>query len=521
MSRTARYFKSLGSNYLLLFAGTLYTLASVPIALRYLGTEEFGVWIATCQIAGFLLMIDLGTSSAGIRLLIDHKDTPNSGPYGSLIKATVAVQSAQALIILLVGIGLVPVLAGWLKVPGPLIHSFNVLWLWQIGLLAFNFPVRIAAQLLNAHQRLDVVNYSQLAGVGASFAGMLGAFALNAGIYSFAFGQTLSALVVVVWTIVASLRLRLFPVTWGPLTRNAFHNLFGFGSEVFLVTLGTQFINASQTFLLSRLLGFEAVSIWSVMTKLFSLLTQLVWRIIGVAMLAFSEMLVREEHESLWRRYRSIFDIAVLASCFCGVLIGFGNSAFVDVWTHGRIHWNPLNDWLLALWFVLLTQVCAHNGLILSTKRLQAVKFIYFFEGAIFIAASLLVIPRAGISGMLICSIICTSLFTLTYGTRRVAALLQSSGWKMAFGWLAPAVRFISIVLPIGVALALLTTGSPMLRLLGCVLPLSLLGALIAVRFCLSTDLRLEIISRVPRWSRHPVELIIGPDLSQSAKRRA
>src|SRR5205085_12384826 len=143
--------------------------------------------------------------------------------------------------------------------------------------------------------------------------------------YSLVIGQTLSVVVIVLWTTIAAWRLKLFPSRWGPITKPAVRELFSFGSEVFLVTLGGQLINGSQVFLVTRLLGVEAAAVWSVMTKVFTLLTQLVGRLIGVATPAFSEMLVRGEHERLCRHYRSVFELSVLASCYFGLLIAFGN----------------------------------------------------------------------------------------------------------------------------------------------------------------------------------------------------
>ena len=510
MKRANRYLKSLGSNYLLLLFNILYTIASVPVALHYLTEEEFGVWIVVSQIAGYLAMIDLGTSAAGIRLLVDHKDSPNAGTYGSLIKAAMAAQSIQAAAIMTVSFALMPFLAGWLKLPSPLVGIFNILWLWNAGLVSVNFIGRISVQLLSAHQRLDVVNYSLAAGIVASFAAMLLLFTLGFGIYSFPIGQTLSVLVVVLWTTAAAWRLRLFPSYWGPVTKSALHDLFGFGSEVFLVTLGGQMINGSQVFLVTRLLGIEAAAVWSVMTKVFTLLTQLVTRLIGVATPAFSEMFVRGENDLLCRRYRSVFELSVLASCYFGLIIAFGNIAFVDVWTKGRIQWHPVNDWLLAVWFILLIQSTCHNAMVVSTKRVQAAKFVYLFEGAAFITASVAILPRFGIPGMLVCSIVCTVLFTLAYGARRVAQLFELPARDIALKWLAPATRLMAIMLPIGFVLALFAREPSALRLAGCVMPLGIIAAVLAMRWCVSRDLAVEIISHLPEPLRRPANILFG-----------
>jgi O-antigen/teichoic acid export membrane protein len=363
------------------------------------------------------------------------------------------------------------------------------------------------------------VNYSLTAGIMGSFATMLLLFNLGFGIYSFALGQTLSILVVVSWTTIAAWRLRLFPSHWDPMTRSAWRDLFGFGSEVFLITLGAQLINGSQTFLLTRLLGLEAAAIWSIMTKVFTLLTQLVTRLSSVAIPAFSEMFVRGEHERLCRRYRAVFELSVLASCYFGLFIVFGNSAFVNIWTKGRIYWHPINDCLLALWFILSIQSASHNGLIISTKKVQAAKFFYLLEGVAFILGAAVFLPRAGIPGMLACSIVCTTLLTLAYGTRRVARLFHVGVWNVALKWSASAVRLLITMLPIGIPLALITRESVALRLIGCVIPVGIIATAAAVRFCISRDLVVEIISHLPATSRRLANIIMGQRSSVPASK--
>src|ERR1044071_1888761 len=54
MSRFRKYAHSLVSGYVVLGANMLYTLASVPLALKYLGKPEFGLWALTSQIAGYI-----------------------------------------------------------------------------------------------------------------------------------------------------------------------------------------------------------------------------------------------------------------------------------------------------------------------------------------------------------------------------------------------------------------------------------------------------------------------------------
>jgi O-antigen/teichoic acid export membrane protein len=81
MSRIQRVIRGLFSSYLLLMATGVYSLVSVPLALHYLDTTRFGLWILMGTLSTYIALIDLGMMNAGCRLFIDHKDQKDGGEY--------------------------------------------------------------------------------------------------------------------------------------------------------------------------------------------------------------------------------------------------------------------------------------------------------------------------------------------------------------------------------------------------------------------------------------------------------
>src|SRR5688572_33427423 len=100
MSRARHFIRGLGSSYLSLGVTAIYTAVSVPVALHYLTKSEFGVWAVVVQVAAYLTMIDLGMTTSGVRMLMDYKDHPDDGQYGSFIKTAMLTQAVQAVAVL-------------------------------------------------------------------------------------------------------------------------------------------------------------------------------------------------------------------------------------------------------------------------------------------------------------------------------------------------------------------------------------------------------------------------------------
>src|SRR5690349_2808205 len=162
MSRLHNAVRSLASGYAAMVSNALYTLASAPLALHYLSKPEFGLWSVVMQIGTYLALIDLGISGSVSRILIDHKDTKEDGLYGSVILTGCIVLLVQGGFIIIGGLALSLLLPAIMDVPKDLSHLFRVLAAAQFILSGFFFAGRIWTRILEAHQRFDLINYSQI-----------------------------------------------------------------------------------------------------------------------------------------------------------------------------------------------------------------------------------------------------------------------------------------------------------------------------------------------------------------------
>src|SRR5438105_59988 len=147
MSRLKKFTQSILSSYVTLAANILYSFATIPIALHYLSSEEFGLWGLTLEIGAYFALIDAGMGGSVSRVLIDHKDDPAGAEYGSVIKTGSFVGAVQAVLILVVGSVLAFSIPGLLLIPDELRGTFSWLLVGQIALLAISFLTRIFQQI--------------------------------------------------------------------------------------------------------------------------------------------------------------------------------------------------------------------------------------------------------------------------------------------------------------------------------------------------------------------------------------
>jgi O-antigen/teichoic acid export membrane protein len=338
MSRFKRFVHSLASGYVLLGANMLYTLASVPLALKYLSNAEYGLWTLATKTGVFIALVDFGLSASVARILIDHKDDRRSGSYGGMVKTGFLLGAVQGALVLLCGALLACFIGPLLHVDESLQPTLKWLLIGQCVVLAVSFATRTLGHLLVAHQRYDITNYAQALLFGVAFGITWFGFAHGQGVFSilWAYAFTVSVLIAVSWA--GCLRLKLWPQPgeWGRLTREQFKDVFAFGSDIFVFALGAQLITASQTVLLTRFIGLEAVAVWGVFTRVFEVLQQIIYRIFDYSSSALAEMIVRGEKRLLAVRFRQIVILSASLSVAAGTVFALCNHAFVKLWTSSR-----------------------------------------------------------------------------------------------------------------------------------------------------------------------------------------
>ena len=503
MSRFKRFASSLLSGYALILANIFYTLASVPLALHYLSKEQFGLWALVMQVCNFnQIMIDLGMSGALARVLIDHKDDQSSTSYGSVIQTGFLILLVQGVLMAVIGGAISYWLPQWMDVPPEYWRDFRLLVIGQCGLLAIGFALRIGTFILHAHQRFDITNYAQLGGFVVGLVALWLGFGAGLGIFSLlvsAVAPTLFVSGVCFW---GAYRLKLFPGRgrWGRPDRKTFRELFFYGTDLFLVSIGLQLITASQTLVITRTLGLEATAVWSIASQLFMLSQQLVYRLFDFSLAAFCEMMVRGEKARLQERFRDLVILSGSASAAIGVTMALCNRPFLSLWTNNRISWPIENDILMACSLIVYAATRCHIGLACITKKVGAMKYIYFAEGLLFVGLGLALAPRLGLTGVILAGILTNVLLSGVYGVRRSTKYFNVSAREILFDWLRPpALVFLCLS---GVALAVWSVTRalpPLPQLLVCGAILAILAVLCFWRLGLSDGLRQEGLTRLAR----------------------
>lgn len=384
-SRIKHYLTGLGSSYILLVVNIIYSFVSIPLALNYLGKSTFGLWALTAQLGLVLQVADAGLSGALVRLLIDYKDNKEAPPYRETLYTVWFALSIIALGIQIAAFTFSDSITRALGIPSEHLTSYPTFLSTYCAIFALMFLLKPISIALQAHQRVDLINWTSAFGLFLSLPAMWLGLELGLGLWSLLAGQIIATALGLIINYRQALRLALLPKFHFAdcLKRHRLIEVASYGWQRLISTAGYTVILTAPTFLITRTMGLDATAAWSVGTRMQQLALQFTGRIPDVSAPALTEMHVRGEDAQLLRRLSELMNISGgLSIIFAGTLIAC-NVTFIDLWTNHRVQLPFTTNALISIsLLVLLAQKLFWIPVSVS-KNLGFTKYMPFLEASL------------------------------------------------------------------------------------------------------------------------------------------
>jgi len=305
---------------------------AIPIVIRCLGVEGFGIYVLLTGLFGYFGLLDFGFSDGVIKYVAHHLELGDHNSVAQSIKAALLVQLIA---------GTVGVVTIWVF-NGPFVHLLHVgpalfraasvgLYVSSIGFLA-KMLLNTCNAALKGLQRFDVLakltaGFSVLTTIAVVLA-LLGGGRLLAAvtINAVMIVANLAVVLVFIFHYVPSCRLSFL------VAREHFHTLFGFGAYVFVSRIANALNSYFLQVVVAVILGPAAVSYLAVPMKLTSTLEGGFNSLIGVIFPHVSALKAQGNTESLQRLYSAASKYVVALSTPVFLLFILFSKQILAVW---------------------------------------------------------------------------------------------------------------------------------------------------------------------------------------------
>lgn len=405
-SRYGRILKAIWSGAAARALTSGLTLISLPLAVRYLGAERYGVWATITTTAIWINLLDLGIANT----LTNHI----SGAYAADDNTYAARYFTNALLLtsgvaLAAGVaaaGIFPTI-NWpalfnvtAQVPANEVQHTAGL---AIALTLLALPCNLAGKVLAGYQQLHRNNYASCAAALASLAGLaLGIvlhasmpllFLLSAGCFTFT--ALLNLLAVVLWQ-KPWLAPRLALVD-----RSTIRDLLHSGSSFFLIQMAAVVVFSSDNLIVSHYLGAAEVTPYSV-----------TWRVVGLAAIlqslifpalwpAYAEAYARSDYRWIRRTFALTMKGTVALNTACVIGLALMGRTLIGVWAGPAAVPSIYLLLAMGLWAIVNGFMSVESCLLAALNRIREQACLSILAAVLNLGLSLFLVRRIGSLGVI------------------------------------------------------------------------------------------------------------------------
>ncbi|MBV9267577.1 MAG: oligosaccharide flippase family protein, partial [Acidobacteriaceae bacterium] len=332
-------------------------LVSVPLTIRYLGTERYGIWLTISSLLTWMSLTDFGLAGSALINVIAEADGKDDRELAreyaaSAFWALVAISLVLASL-LAFNFHLIPWRAVFRVSAAVSTRELDLACAVALSALLFNMPVNMSFSIYNAYQDGFFWNIYTIAGNLLALAGLILVTYFRGG---------LPALIMATFgtrVLVASVNLTYvftFRYPWlrpalSAVHRSRIKRLLGLGCKYMITELANLGINQSQPLIITQLLGPSKVAIFVVAYKIIALPLDLAYIGTSPFLSAFAEARARGD----WKWIRNAFKHATLACLAAGVPISLAIGAAAQFLVRLLAGSQAIPNWGVIGWLTTYT----------------------------------------------------------------------------------------------------------------------------------------------------------------------
>ena len=411
---------------------SLLTLVSLPMAVRYLGADRFGVWATITSTVVLLNLLDLGIAST----LTNH--VARAYALGDKPYAARCTTNALALTALLAGIAGLAFTGLWPRIDW--MSLFNVAAsvprsevndtvAVAAGLMLLGLPAALGSKVFAGYQEVHLNNLVVAMGTVANLLGLLAGIALNV---SMPVLLVMSAGCVTLCNFGALMVTLLVYKPWlrprmELLDRSMVSELLASGSAFFLIQIGGAVVFSSDNLVVSHYLGAAQVTPYAVTWRLVALTAALQSLIFPALWPAYAEAYARRDYAWMRRAFRLTLRGTLTFNVAYAVLLVVTGKTVIRWWAGAAAVPSSALLAAMALWAVISGFMTVESCLLAAVNRTREQGVLSLVAAAVNLGLSIVLVQRVGSVGVIAGTILSYLLVLVVPQSMIVRSVLRTS----------------------------------------------------------------------------------------------
>jgi O-antigen/teichoic acid export membrane protein len=408
-----RYKKIFEAGFSALFskgAVLLVNAVSIPIAVRYLGSVQFGIWATITTSLSVLLVLDLGIANTLTNLISEAYAKEDQDLAGRYAATAFWMMVLVACILGFVGFAIWPFI-GWDRIfhvdaASRSLTSRAVAVAY--GVFLCGMPAGLAAKMLGGYQELRIANLFAAAGSVGSLAGIILVVRLRGGLPTL-IGVSSGAMVLASGLCLFWIWFYHKPwLTPWPrkMSRLLSHRFMQSGSDFFMIQLAGLVVFNSDNLVIAHYAGAAEVTPYMVTWRLVSYASALQAIMIPALWPAYAEAFVRGDLGWVRKTFRrSMFLTMGMAAACCPVFF-LGGRLLIRIWAGAdAVPPQALLGWM-CVWVLINTFMSNVSVILVAASETRVQAWSSVVAMIVNLALSILLVKSMGPVGVILGTVI-------------------------------------------------------------------------------------------------------------------
>jgi hypothetical protein len=423
MQRGRGIVRALGSGWVLLGIMTAIQLAQIPLALKFLSDEEFGLFAVLTQLMANLALIDLGVGVAVGRLMIDAR-VEGQQAVNTLWSSAACVFACQSTIVLLFTGLCAPFVPAMFSVPPHLVSECRLVFLVLGVMSACSSFSRLSSLSLFAAQRATAMNVIPAVCAVLQFLAFYAAARAGFRIWSLVIAtavSTFSSIALFRW--LASRAGLVSGFRWAAVEMGTIAKVMKMAVELYVFGFVSTLIQNSLLVFGAFRLPLGLIAALTANAKLLQLCAQLLHRVPSSGEPYLMNLIARGDIPRFRFGWLFICRVTPVIAIIAGGMMHLFTAHFIRWWTGPEmilpasvIVWLAMTPLRQAIHYLLV------NSLVMF-KDVRAVRIPLLREAAIYALLAALLPAWWGITGLVLANLLSIFFGAMWAGSRRMCEL--------------------------------------------------------------------------------------------------
>lgn len=394
-------------------------LLLVPLTLNYVTPAEYGIWLTISSIVSWLSFFDIGLGNGLRNKLSEANAKKQYGDAKKYISTTYAAISVIAFFLLLI-FYLIYKKINWqniLNIEDINNETLQLLFLMVVGSFCVQLIVRIINSILTA------LHHSALSGF-ITFLGQVGVligifilkyFAEPNLFYLFIVLTIIPILVLLIATVLMfRKKLQYLKPEFKFIRIKHLKRIFNIGGAFFIVQIGALVLFQTDNFIISNVLGPEAVTEFNIAFKLFSLTTMVTFIILTPYWSAYSDAWARQDFDWMRKNILIIRKIWILLSLIT-VILYFAAPFLYNIWIGDTIKISSKVSFAMMIYSIVISFQASHNYIINGLGKIKLQMYLMLISAALNIPLAFYLGGIYGIPGVIYSNVLFMLILGITF----------------------------------------------------------------------------------------------------------